>query len=215
MNLIADLPAYAPCTNLPENFRYVGPLIWEPSINPPSWLDEIDVNCKTVYVTLGSTGDATKLRRTLDCLLSAGYQVLVTTGGIATDIPKGVFSSPYAPGSALLPHSDAIICHGGSLTIYQAVLCGVPVVGIPTFHDQETNMDRVTALGWGVEVSPRRWREAELLKAVGAATLGQFQATVQRGQELLVSSFAEQKQHPILTTDRRAAVQHTPPLSVV
>jgi UDP:flavonoid glycosyltransferase YjiC (YdhE family) len=214
MNLIADLPAYAPCADLPENFRYVGPLIWEPSIEPPSWLDEIDDKRRTVYVTLGSTGDASNLRRMLISLMSAGYQVLATTGRTAVDIPDGVFACPYAPGSALLPRSDAVICHGGSLTVYQSILHGVPVVGIPTFHDQETNMDRVAAMGWGVEVSPGRWRQAEFLQAVAAATTGRFQASVLHGQQMLNAFAANQTRYPILAT-RKAGGHAAPPPSAL
>jgi len=171
--LIADLPEYAPCAGLPRHFEYIGPLLWEPQCAEPEWVGDLDRDKPTVYVTLGSTGHEGEYSRMLVTLRDAGYQVLTTHGGRSGDCPAGVYSTRYAPGSAMLLHSQAVVCHGGSLTIYQALSHGVPVVGLPMFHDQETNMDRVTALGWGVE-APKRWKPAELHSAVSRVQQPEF-----------------------------------------
>jgi len=165
-NLIADLPEFVPCANLPPHFRYIGPLIWEPNVPGPEWLDRIDLARPCVYVTMGSTGEGGLFRRALAGLAEAGYQVLTTTGGQVEDLPAGVFAAKYAPGSALARRSVATVCHGGSLTIYQSLAEGVPVVAIPTFHDQETNAERLAATGLGAALDPRRWTAQELVAAV-------------------------------------------------
>jgi UDP:flavonoid glycosyltransferase YjiC (YdhE family) len=165
-NLIADLPEFIPCANLPPSFRYIGPLIWEPKVPEPEWLDAVDPARPCVYVTMGSTGEGDLFRRALTALAGAGYQVLTTTGGQIDELPPGVFAAKYAPGSALARRSVATVCHGGSLTIYQSLAEGVPVVAIPTFHDQETNAERLEATGLGAALHPRRWTPAELVAAV-------------------------------------------------
>ena len=165
-NLIADLPELIPCANLPPHFRYIGPLIWEPSVPEPEWLDQIDPSRPCVYVTMGSTGEGGMFRRALVALVDSGYQVLTTTAGQIDNLPPGVFACKYAPGSALARRSVAIICHGGSLTIYQSLAEGVPVIAIPTFHDQETNAERLEATGLGAALPPRRWTAEELVAAV-------------------------------------------------
>src|SRR5690606_2260062 len=71
-----------------------------------------------------------------------------------------------APGSRLLEKSDVIVCHGGNGTIYQAMRQGVPIVGIPTMHDQEFNLDRVEDLGIGIHLSELRFRPEHLKAAV-------------------------------------------------
>ena len=48
---------------------------------------------------------------------------------------------------------DAVVCHGGNGTIYQALLHGKPIIGIPTIPDQAYNMRRVEALGDGKSVT--------------------------------------------------------------
>lgn len=200
-NLIADLPEYAPCHNLPDHFRYVGPLIWEPKLPEPDWLSELQPDQPTVYVTLGSTGDERNAVRLLALLRDHGYQVLTTTGGRFKGVPEGIFATDYAPGSALLRHSQAVICHGGSLTVYQAISKGVPIVGIPTFHDQETNMDRVTALGWGVEVRPGGWRPDDVLAGVKRVLGDDFQATARDAQMRLLTYVSEKEAEPVFSRD--------------
>ncbi|MBN1932685.1 MAG: hypothetical protein JW786_13865 [Desulfobacterales bacterium] len=65
-----------------------------------------------------------------------------------------------------------MVCHGGNGTIYQALLHGKPIIGIPTIPDQGFNMRRVVALGVGVGKS-LTWKEFKknpevLLNAIDA-----------------------------------------------
>ncbi len=165
-NLIADLPEFIPCDNLPSHFRYIGPLIWEPNVPEPEWLDRLDPSRPSVYLTMGSTGEGGMFRQAVSASVQAGYQVLTTTAGQVDELPPEVFAVQYAPGSVLARRSVATICHGGSLTIYQSLAEGVPVVAIPTFHDQETNAERLEATGLGWPLRPRGWTAADLLAAV-------------------------------------------------
>ncbi len=203
-NLIADLPGYAPCADLPDHFDYVGPLLWEPNAPDPAWLDQVAPDRPTVYVTMGSTGDPNALRRILTSLRDNGWQVLTTTGthGAA---PDGVFATDLARGSTLLQRSHVTVCHGGSGTVYQSVAHGVPVVGLPTFHDQETNMERVEALGWGEGLDPNRWRPADLHAALARVRSAECRTAVARGQEAIAASVARFEQTSWLSP-RRAGV---------
>lgn len=173
-NWIADDPIFMPCANLPEHFAYIGPLIWEPPVEPPEWIDRLDPERPTVYVTMGSTGNKEHFLRILAELNRAGYQVMTTTGGQLDQIPDGVYAVKYARGSTLLKRSDAMVCHGGSATIYQALYAGVPPIAIPTFHDQERNADQLERLGIGAHLHPRRWNNEDLLLALDQVTASSF-----------------------------------------
>ena len=168
LTLLADLPEFAPCRELPEHIRYVGPFLWEADVPPPPWLSEVDPAKPTVYVTMGSTGITKVFVRVLHELVNAGFQVMTTTCGQVppSDVPRGCFAADLAPTSALLSRATVTLCHGGNGTIYQALAHGVPIVGIPTFHDQEFNMDRVVALGVGERISPLRVKPAPIRAAV-------------------------------------------------
>jgi MGT family glycosyltransferase len=168
LNLMVDTPDYGPTRDLPPSFRYVGPVFWEPDLPAPAWLDELDPERPTLYFTMGSTGYARFFELAVELFGDSRYQVIMTTAGMASfdSLPGNCWGVDYAPGSALMQRADAVVCQGGNGTIYQALTHGVPIVGIPTMHDQEFNLDRVVALGTGIHLSELRFRPEHLLAAV-------------------------------------------------
>lgn len=168
LNLLPDIPEYAPTKNLPSNFHYVGPIVWEPRITAPVWLERVQPDRPTIYFTMGSTGYARFFEQAIDIFGNSEYQCIVTTGGMAdlTDIPENFFVTDYAPGSSIMKKTDVVVCHGGNGTIYQAMSQGVPIIGIPTMHDQEFNMQRIEDMKIGIELSELRFRPSHLVNAV-------------------------------------------------
>lgn len=174
VTLLADLPEFMPTKeSMPPSFRYVGPIVWDADLPNPAWLDRIDRSRPTLYFTMGSTGDARFFREAVRLFGNTEYQVLITTGGLADlgAVPDNVFVEQYAPGRALMSVSDVVVSHGGNGTVYQALSCGVPVIGFPTIFDQEINMQRLCALGAGI----RLWRgqyQADAFKRTIEEVLG-------------------------------------------
>ncbi len=168
LNLIVDTPNYGPTENLPDSFQYIGPIVWEPNIAQPSWLERLTPNRPTIYLTMGSTGHPHFFKLALDLLGNSDYQVMMTTAGMTQfdSLPDNFFATEYAPGSALMEKSAVVVCQGGNGTIYQALSHGVPIIGIPTMHDQEFNLDRVVALGAGIHLSDLRFRPEHLKHAI-------------------------------------------------
>ena len=168
LNLLPDIPEYGPTKDLPPNYHYVGPLLWEPEMEAPDWLESLNPEIPTVYFTMGSTGSARFFEQAVQIFRNSGYQCIMTTGGMAdlTDIPENFFVVDYAPGSKIMEKSDVVVCHGGNGTIYQAMSEGVPIIGIPTMHDQEFNLQRVEDLGIGIELSELRFKPSDLVDAV-------------------------------------------------
>lgn len=181
-NLIADLPRFIPCADLPPHFEYIGPLVWEPDLPDPQWTDQLQPDRPAAYVTMGSTGDPKDLRRVLETLRDAGWQVMATMGQHG-EAPQGVFAVDFARGSSLLSRSQVIVCHGGSGTIYQAIAQGTPIIGIATFHDQEINLERVEARRWGLALDPLGWRESDLLAALERVRGPEYLTAVAQGQQ--------------------------------
>lgn len=168
LNLMVDIPEYAPTAGLPDNFHYVGPIIWEPETTPPGWLARLDPDRPTIYFTMGSTGYARFFERAMAIFAGTDYQCVMTTAGMVEpdDVPDNFFVTDYAPGSRIMEKSDVVVCQGGNGTIYQAMAHGVPIIGIPTMHDQEFNLDRVADLGLGIHLSELRFRPGHLVDAV-------------------------------------------------
>jgi len=168
LNLLADIPEYGPTENLPSSFHYIGPLTWEPEMETPDWLNGLDPERPTIYFTMGSTGHARFFEQAIQLFGNSRYQCLVTTAGMVklSVVPKNFFVTDFAPGSTLMEKSDLVICHGGNGTIYQALSRGVPVIGIPTMHDQEFNLNRVVDLGFGIQLSDLKFKPDHLVEAV-------------------------------------------------
>ena len=169
LTLLADLPEFMPTVEgTPRSFRYVGPIVWEADLPEPDWLKKLDPDRPTLYFTMGSTGDTRFFSEAIRQFGNTTYQILITTGGLASlgPVPSNVYVEEYAPGKALMNVSDVVISHGGNGTLYQALSCGVPVIGFPTIFDQEINMQRLCSLGAGIRLWRREYKAETLNRAI-------------------------------------------------
>jgi MGT family glycosyltransferase len=159
--LLPDIPEFAPTKDLPPHFHYCGPLIWEPEVDSIKGMPEFDTERPTIYFTLGSTGIPEMFHRVLQDLRAVDYQVILTTGSqIEPDelgiLPDNFIVESFYPGSKLLDHCSAVVCHGGNGTIYQALGAGRPVVSIPTHVDQKANAYLMEKQGAGLTVDSNK-----------------------------------------------------------
>ena len=150
------------------------PVLDEPrtdSSNPPAR--------SLVYVTLGTVfnlecGDLlTRLVQAMN-ILSTTYDVdaIITAGhNVQTDelpIPApGVRIESFVAQRSVLPRCRAVICHGGSGTVVDALSLGIPVIVLPMGADQGDNADRCEALGTGITLDPVTATPTELADATG------------------------------------------------
>ena len=168
LNLVPDLPDYAPLKDFPDSFTFIGPILWEPEIPTPEWLAKVNREQPVLYFTIGSTGFNSLFDVALSEYAQTDTQVIMSIGdtAITRKIPPNFYVEPYVPGLRVLDVSDVVICHGGNGTIYQAFSKGVPVVGIPTMHDQWFNMERVETLGAGTKVTGLEKNPKILINAI-------------------------------------------------
>jgi len=172
ITLLADIPEYFPTRNLPESYHYIGPITWQSNIPPPAWWPP-QVKEKLIYVTMGTTGLGDFFRLAYDLFKDGQHTCVMTTGKQSkpmSSIPGHIYIEEYLDGDLVMEACDAVACHGGNGTIYQALLHGKPIIGIPTIPDQVYNMRRVEALGVGRSLT---WREFHadpkaLLNAINA-----------------------------------------------
>ncbi len=137
LNLIVDTPNYGPTENLSDSFQYIGPIVREPNIAPPSWLERLDPDRPTIYLTMGSTDHPHFFELAIEFFGNSEYQDVITTGGMKkfNKLPNNFFAIEFAPGSALVKQNDVVVSQSGNSTIYQALSHGAPIIGIPTMHD--------------------------------------------------------------------------------
>lgn len=169
LTLVADAPELFPAAGLPAHFQYIGPVLWEPHEAEPEWLSELEPGRPVIYLTMGSTGPLEQIKAIGRRLLDMGLQVVCTTATETPDLLPGerdFYAVRYCPGGKLCELASVVVCHAGNGTIYQALIHGTPVVGVPEFHDQDFNMQRVEALGLGRRAAPGRKLAENVVAAV-------------------------------------------------
>jgi len=157
LTLYADSPALVATYERPSTHRYLGLVDWAPSVPMPPWWDALPAAARPIYVTLGSSGNVAKLPPILAGLARLGCPVVVATAGasIAASLPAHVHLADYLPGDIVARQSRLVVCNGGSPTSHQALLAGVPVLGIPDNLDQVLNMSYLQEAGVGDWLRPR------------------------------------------------------------
>jgi UDP:flavonoid glycosyltransferase YjiC (YdhE family) len=149
--LYADARELVPIEHLPAKHHYLGPILWSPPVALPPWWDELPSDRPLIYATLGSSGDPGLLKLTLDALADLPVTVVATTAAKADlgTMPANAHVLAYAPGDKLAARADLMICNGGSLTVYQSLAAGKPLIGIASHMDQHLSMLYVEKAGAG------------------------------------------------------------------
>ena len=151
LTLYADIPELIPIFGSPPTHKYIGPVLWSPPVEPPAWWHEAISGEPPIYVSLGSSGQAQLLPMVIEALLPLERPIVVATAGRGGDLPRHprLWATDFLPGEATSGKACAVVCNGGSPTCQQALVHGVPVVGIPSNLDQYLNMDYVERFGAG------------------------------------------------------------------
>jgi len=166
--LYADIPEIIPTCNLPAHHYYLGPVLWSTHIRLPEWWDQLPDDKPVIFLTLGSSGQASLLPIALDALSRLPVTVIVATAGkiAIADTPANAYITDYLPMDIATRRSELVISNGGSLTTYQALTNGVPVIGLCSNMDQLLNMGAVERIGAGLTLRGAETFAADLFLAV-------------------------------------------------
>jgi UDP:flavonoid glycosyltransferase YjiC (YdhE family) len=148
-NLICDLPELFLQKNLPDNFRFIGPLIYERADLP---IAEFSSSKPNILVCMGSTGDW-KALIFLNDVVFAEYHII--TAGDKHNLLHAPHISPYdfINLSQAASRVDLMICHGGNGTIYHGLLNEVYMLCLTDNFEQEWNVHALERIGIGLNVS--------------------------------------------------------------
>jgi MGT family glycosyltransferase len=160
------------CAERPPQVKLIGPGLWEPPQDEPSWLSQIDLpivlaTCSTEYQNDGRIISAARDAFAQD-------QVFLIATSAAID-PASFGSSPNMRVERFLPHgrilrrASCVICHAGMGITQKALAAGVPVCVVPFGRDQNEVAAHVRASGAGVSLRPSRLRPDRLRAAVEQA----------------------------------------------
>lgn len=112
------------------------------------------------------------LRGVIDALRALSVRALVTSGpgSDAAALDPGMSKirvAPYVPQGAVLPHSTAVITHGGAGSTLGSLAFGLPQLCLPQGADQFLNASAVSAAGAALTIAPDEFSS----EAVGNAMM--------------------------------------------
>jgi UDP:flavonoid glycosyltransferase YjiC (YdhE family) len=147
-NLICDLPDLFPQKNLPANYSFTGPLIYQYADLESDWLEEIPLEKPVIFVSMGSTGDWERLTFLNDPYYSR--YVVITAGDTNKYVcAPHIISRDFVNLTQVLKKSDLMICHGGNGTIYPGIINRVYLLCLSSHFEQEWNMHALEKNGYG------------------------------------------------------------------
>jgi UDP:flavonoid glycosyltransferase YjiC (YdhE family) len=157
-----------PALPLPPTAHSIRPGSLEPN-EPPSWV--ADLSGPIVYFTLGTIFDMESgdlIARALAGLRELPVDVVATMSPNVDPGPQppNVRIESHVTHAALFPHCAAVVSHGGSGTVVDAMAAGLPQVVLPMGADQPLNAARIEALGAGIVLDVLRATPAEIGDAV-------------------------------------------------
>jgi MGT family glycosyltransferase len=156
----------------PANVRLVGPGLWDPPAEEPSWLAQEKRPLLLLSASTEFQDDGALIEIGLKALAEEPYAVIATT---AAHDPSG-FRAPanarverFLPHTPLLARASAVICHGGMGTTQKALAAGVPVCVVPFLRDQFEIARRVETCAAGASLPARKLQPQRLRDAVRGA----------------------------------------------
>jgi MGT family glycosyltransferase len=158
--------------SVPDNVRYVGPLLDQPSWSKPwpaPWSAQSDRPRALIACSTGAQGQGDLVRRTINAMGSLEIDAVATAGpnlNIADlSAPENVCLLHSAPHDTVMKEVSLVITQGGHGTVNRALINGLPLLVLPNGRDQEANAARVEAKGAGLRLAPTA-SEAEIASGV-------------------------------------------------
>lgn len=158
-----------PCTEVPANFHYVGPLRDSQGRSPKFPFERL-TGQPMIYASLGSVQNTKHdvFRCIAAACLELDVQLVISHGGgMNAEAVQQLAGTPlvveYAPQLEVISQARLTITHGGLNTVLDSLSNGVPLVAIPITYEQPGTGARILWTGTG-EVVPLNQLSIPLLQ---------------------------------------------------
>ena len=155
-----DFPEFLPI-KLDTNSTHVGPILsrqWPYNPIDIEWL--YNRENPLAVITFGTcTISLPVAQRIVKVLLDIGHDVVVAAGGqaeMSSIMPRNsrIMYYNFVPLQKILPHISLLICHGGQMTVFEALYHKIPVVVMPFQPEQAHTGVCLERLGCGTRLIP-------------------------------------------------------------
>ncbi|KIA91622.1 glycosyl transferase [Pedobacter kyungheensis] len=157
---------------LPEHYQFIGPVFNRRKTHVPfNWEAFHANNQPKILVSIGTTFDHEHKKNFFAKVTEAFanenlHVVVVSDPDLFETWPANFTVQREVPQLDLLPHLDAVVCHGGHNTVCETLMHGLPMVVIPIAYDQSHVAGRVFRVGAGERLNFNRFKASHLKEAV-------------------------------------------------
>ncbi len=148
VNLVCDLPELYPQKGLPSNYHFIPPLFYDPRNNSKEIVHQLDKNKKTLFVSMGSTGEWNNVLFLNDPFFNK-YNIVTAGDTLKVVNAPNVIGASFVNIHHVFPYTDLVLCHGGNGTVYQALSYGLPILCKTAHFEQEWNVQALEKLNLG------------------------------------------------------------------
>nr|WP_035721948.1 nucleotide disphospho-sugar-binding domain-containing protein [Bradyrhizobium sp. ARR65] len=147
--------------SLPDNFRYIGPLLdtpaccnsWQRPWSAPANRPRVLIACST-----GAQGQLALFQRVIDAVGTLDVEAVFTTGpnlhAAEFRAPGNVHVVRGASHDLVMKEVSLVISQGGHGTVMRSLINNLPQLILPMGRDQSANAARVEARGAGLRLPP-------------------------------------------------------------
>lgn len=174
-------------TSLPDNFRYIGPLLdvpnWSKSWQAP-WPAQPNRSRALIACSTGAQNQRDLFQRVIDAVGTVDIDAVFTTGP-SLDLadfraPQNVHLVRGAPHDSIMRDVSMVISQGGHGTVTRSLINALPQLILPMARDQLANAARVEAKGVGLRLGPTA-SEPDIAAAINRLiTEPQFKVTARK-----------------------------------
>jgi MGT family glycosyltransferase len=172
-------PAFEyPRTDLPSQFWFVGPLVWQAKLDGlAASVASLEKTTPIVFVSQGTVfnRDPVVVKLALQALAHEPVQVVATVcrpfhPSEFEPVPPNAILARYVPFSALADQVALVVTHAGPGTVHAALSAGIPVIVLPLAVDQFEVAARCVYSGAGIRLDPATCTP-EMLRAAARTVL--------------------------------------------
>jgi MGT family glycosyltransferase len=157
-----------PRSDWPASIRSVGPCSWDPPVDPPAWLDDVDRPVILVSTSSEFQDDGRLVRVALQALADEDVFVVATlpSSQHLDAVSANARVERFIPHAAILQRASCAITHGGAGVTQKALAAGVPVCVVPFGRDQHEVARRAEVAAAGTRLPATRLNAPRLRRAV-------------------------------------------------
>lgn len=170
LNMVFTSQAFAGFDEVLPHMKFVGPVKGRPNNAAFDWERLAKATTPKVFVSLGTLlVDIRKefFQKLITAFADQPVTIVAATNPDIFEVwPDNFIVNGFVPQTELMPHMDAVICHGGFNTVNDTFINGLPMLITPIAYDHFHTAKLIENSGAGVSIRYKRLRIADLRDTV-------------------------------------------------